>query len=72
MHARPIDYQRGVSKSGRGPNGTRSNLQNSSTRFHCSLIIGSLAPSGRPTGPVVALGLDVAAGAWFESSTVGL
>jgi hypothetical protein len=48
-------------------NGTRANLHNSSTRFHCALIIGSLAPSGRPTGPVV-----VAAGAWFEPSTFDL
>ena len=29
-----------------GPNGIRSNLHNSSTRFHCTLIIRSLAPSG--------------------------
>jgi hypothetical protein len=30
-----------------GPDGTRSNLHNSSTRFHCTLIIRSLAPFGR-------------------------
>src|SRR2546425_6810568 len=30
-----------------GPNGTRANLHNSSTRFHCTLIIDLLAlPSG--------------------------
>jgi hypothetical protein len=29
---------------GGGPNGTRATLHNSSTRFHCALMMGTLAP----------------------------
>jgi hypothetical protein len=48
--------------SGGGPNGTRANLHNSSTRFHCTLIIGSLQPRP-PGGP--------GAGSWSQRGCGG-
>ena|SRR5436309_4092463 len=49
----------------RFPNGTRSNLHNSSTRFHCTLIIGSLDSSGRLKDPAPILGLD-----WLQGPAI--
>jgi hypothetical protein len=60
-----------LGKNGGGPNGTRSNLQNSSTRFHCTLITGSLTSSRRLTGPAPVLGLDVVRGLELNQRPLG-
>jgi hypothetical protein len=50
-----------TSKISSGPKGTRSNLHNSSPRFHCPLIIGLVGPSGLLVGRPPVFGLDVVA-----------